>query len=130
MVVGRDRKRQANIGGGRKHPVQLKLSLVEKTALKVHADELGVSIQRLLVESTLSLFQGETLTERRDLLTALLQLQRGLAAVGNNINQIARAANATGEIKGDLDAALAQLRASVARIDETLESLKVVGEPS
>ncbi|MFF5794519.1 plasmid mobilization relaxosome protein MobC [Paeniglutamicibacter sp. NPDC012692] len=110
--------------------MQLKLSLVEKTALKIHADELGVSIQRLLVESTLSSFQGETLTERRDLLTALFQLQRGLAAVGNNINQIARAANATGEIQGELEASLAQLRASVNRIDEALESLKVVGEPS
>lgn len=130
MTVGRDRKRQANIGGGRKHPVQLKLSIAEKTALKIHADELGVSIQRLLVESTLSSFQGETLTERRDLLTALFQLQRGLAAVGNNINQIARAANATGEIKGDLDAALSHLRASVGRIDEALESLRIVGEPS
>ena len=128
MAVGRDRKRQANINGGRKHPVQLKLSVAEKTALKIHADELGVSIQRLLVESTLSSFQGETLTERRDLLTALFQLQRGLAAVGNNINQIARAANVTGEIKGDLDASLTLLRASVGRIDDALESLKIVGE--
>ena len=125
-----ERKRQANIGGGRKVVRQLKLSVVQDTALRVHADELGVSVQRLLVESTLSAFAGETVTERRDLLTALFQLQRGLAAVGNNINQIARAANATGEIQSELHASLEHLRATVARIDGTLESLRIVGEPS
>lgn len=125
-----ERKRQSNIGGGRKVIRQLKLSVAQDTALRVHADELGVSVQRLLVESTLSAFQGETVTERRDLLTALFQLQRGLAAAGNNINQIARAANATGEIQGELHASLEHLRATVARIDGTLESLRIAGEPS
>ncbi|WP_159613953.1 plasmid mobilization relaxosome protein MobC [Glutamicibacter sp. JC586] len=125
-----ERKRQANIGGGRRVVRQLKLSVAQDTALRVHADELGVSVQRLLVESTLSAFQGETVTERRDLLTALFQLQRGLAAAGNNINQIARVANATGEIKDELHGSLEHLRATVARIDEVLESLKIVGEPS
>ncbi len=125
-----ERKRQANIGGGRRVVRQLKLSVAQDTALRVHADELGVSVQRLLVESTLSAFQGETVTERRDLLTALFQLQRGLAAAGNNINQIARAANATGEVQADLNASLDHLRATVTRIDEVLESLKIVGEPA
>lgn len=125
-----ERKRQANIGGGRRVIRQLKLSVAQDTALRVHADELGVSVQRLLVESTLSAFQGETVTERRDLLTALFQLQRGLAAAGNNINQIARVANSTGEIKNELHESLEHLRATVNRIDEVLESLKIVGEPS
>ncbi|MGP5391337.1 plasmid mobilization relaxosome protein MobC [Glutamicibacter arilaitensis] len=125
-----ERKRQANIGGGRRVIRQLKLSVAQDTALRVHADELGVSVQRLLVESTLSAFQGETVTERRDLLTALFQLQRGLAAAGNNINQIARVANSTGEIKNELHGSLEHLRATVNRIDEVLESLKIVGEPS
>ncbi|MGO2070044.1 plasmid mobilization relaxosome protein MobC [Glutamicibacter arilaitensis] len=125
-----ERKRQANIGGGRRVIRQLKLSVAQDTALRVHADELGVSVQRLLVESTLSAFQGETVTERRDLLTALFQLQRGLAAAGNNINQIARVANSTGEIKNELHDSLEHLRATVNRIDEVLESLRIVGEPS
>lgn len=125
-----ERKRQANIGGGRRVIRQLKLSVAQDTALRVHADELGVSVQRLLVESTLSAFQGETVTERRDLLTALFQLQRGLAAAGNSINQIARVANSTGEIKNELHDSLEHLRATVNRIDEVLESLRIVGEPS
>lgn len=73
---------------------------------------------------------GEAVTERRELLTALFQLQRGLAAAGNNINQIARAANATGEINDELHGSLGHLRATVACIDEVLESLKIVGEPA
>jgi len=108
----------------------VKLTVEQNLALQLMADEAGVSVPRLLVESTLAQSRRETATERRELITLLFQLQRGLAAAGNNVNQIARATNATGEIQGELDASLDHLRATVARIDEALESLKIVGESS
>lgn len=130
MADGMDRKRQVNVPGGRMLRRVVKLSVAQDAALRVHAAVLGVSVPRLLVESTLSSFSGETLKERRDLLTALFTLQRGLAAVGNNINQIARAANATGDIAADLDASLVHLRSTVTRINECLESLAITEDPS
>lgn len=124
------RRRQSNATGGRSVRRVVKLTVEQNLALQVMADEVGVSVPRLLVESTLSQSRGETATERRELITLLFQLQRGLAAAGNNVNQIARATNATGEIQNELDASLDHLRATVARIDEALESLKIVGEPA
>ncbi|MEU3333007.1 plasmid mobilization relaxosome protein MobC [Glutamicibacter creatinolyticus] len=124
------RKRQSNATGGRSVRRVVKLTVEQNLALQVMADEAGVSVPRLLVESTLAQSRRETVTERRELITLLFHLQRGLAAAGNNVNQIARATNATGEIQNELDASLDHLRATVARIDEALESLKIVGEPS
>lgn len=130
MADGMDRKRQSNVPGGRTLRRVVKLSVAQDAALRVHATELGVSVPRLLVESTLSSFSGETLKERRDLLTALFTLQRGLAAAGNNINQIARAANATGEIAPEISASLVHLRSTVTRINECLEALAITEDPS
>lgn len=124
------RRRQSNAAGGRSMRRVVKLTVEQNLALQLMADEAGVSVPRLLVESTLAQSRRETATERRELITLLFQLQRGLAAAGNNVNQIARATNATGEIQGELDASLDHLRATVARIDEALESLKIVGESS
>ena len=124
------RKRQPNAAGGRSVRREVKLTVEQNLALQVMADEIGVSVPRLLVESTLSQSRGETAAERHELITSLFLLQRGLAAAGNNINQIARAANATGEIKGELHDSLEHLRETVARIDEVLESLKIVGDPA
>lgn len=130
MARFESRKRQPNAAGGRSVRRVVKLTVEQNLALQVMADEAGVSVPRLLVESTLSQSRGETATERRELITLLFQLQRGLAAAGNNVNQIARATNATGEIQGELCASLDHLRTTVARIDEALESLKMVGESS
>jgi len=124
------RRRQSNASGGRSFRRVVKLTVDQNLALQVMADEAGVSVPRLLVESTLSQSRGETATERRELITLLFQLQRGLAAAGNNVNQIARATNATGEIQDQLHASLDHLRAAVARIDEALESVKIVGDPA
>lgn len=124
------RRRQSNASGGRSVRRVVKLTVEQNLALQVMADELGVSVPRLLVESTLSQARGETVTERRELITVLFRLQRGLAAAGNNVNQIARATNATGEIQDELNASLDHLRATVERIDEALDSLKVVGDPA
>ena len=124
------RKRQSNAAGGRSVRRVVKLTVEQNLALQVMADEVGVSVPRLLVESTLSQSRGETAAERHELITSLFLLQRGLAAVGNNINQIARVANATGEIQGEIHESLTHLRGTVKRIDEVLESLKIAGDPA
>lgn len=122
---GGARRRQSNAPGGRSVRREVKLTPEQDLALGLHAASMEVTIPRLLVESALSASRGETATERRDLLATLFALQKGLSAVGTNVNQLTRAANATGEIQGELAEALTYLRRTVERIDECLDALSL-----
>ena len=117
------RKRQPNAAGARSVRRDVKLTVEQDLALQVMADELGVSVPRLLVESTLAQSRGETAAERRELITALFMVQRSVAAVGNNLNQIARAANATGEVDASLGAVIEHISGSMKSLDEAIASL-------
>lgn len=123
------RRRQFNAEGGRAVQRKVKLTVTQDLALRVRADSLQVSVPRLLVESALAESQGETAKERADLLTRLFGVQRELAAVGNNINQIAHFANATGELRADLVRTLADVRESTAMVREALAGLSLDGDP-
>ncbi|GAA2559337.1 hypothetical protein HD598_002736 [Neomicrococcus aestuarii] len=125
-----DRKRQANVTGGRPIRREVKLSVSEDAALRVAAASMGVTVPRLLKESALSASRGETVTERHELIKELFLVQRAIAAVGNNINQIARAANATGEISEELQGSLVYARSVLKRMDAVLESLSLDGGQS
>lgn len=118
-----DRKRQPNALGGRSVRREVKLTVEQDLQLSIMADELDVSVPRLLVESTLAQSRGETAAERREMLTALFQVQRSIAAVGNNLNQIARAANVSGELEGDLSSLIQHIRGSMKNLDELISSL-------
>ena len=75
---------------------KVKLTEAERDRLRARAAELGVSVPRLLVESAL---EGlETPTERRQLIAELFETRRLLATVANNVNQLARSANVSGQV--------------------------------
>ncbi len=86
------------------------------------AEAARVTVPRLLVESALSA-RGETPTQRQDVLVELFAVRRLLAAVSNNVNQIARHANAGEEFPRDARAALVAVRRVVERIDATMETV-------
>ncbi|GAA2943587.1 plasmid mobilization relaxosome protein MobC [Glutamicibacter bergerei] len=117
------RKRQPNATGGRSVRRVVKLTVEQDLALQVMAKEIDVSVPRLLVESTLAQSRGETAAERRELITVLFMVQRSVAAVGNNLNQIARAANATGEVDAALGALIEHISGSMKNLDEAISSL-------
>lgn len=123
-----ERQRQANVDGGRRVRREVKLTELEDNALMLHASRFGVSVQRLMVESALAHEAGETVTERRDQIEQMLRFERQLAAIGNNLNQIARGVNATGGIEGDLSATLGYLRRSLAAVEQAAESLALSGD--
>nr|WP_308121901.1 plasmid mobilization relaxosome protein MobC [Actinotalea ferrariae] len=83
----------------------------------------GVTVPRLLVESALAAEVGETVTERRTLAVELFRCIRLLAAISNNVNQIARATNATGEAQAETAAALLAVRRTAERVKATLEAM-------
>ncbi|MFC3690504.1 MobC family plasmid mobilization relaxosome protein [Aquipuribacter hungaricus] len=83
----------------------------------------GVTVPRLLVEATLSSAVGETPTERRNAMVELFGIHRLLAAVSNNVNQIAKATNATGEVHEDLVQTLRAVRRTAERVDTAIDGL-------
>lgn len=97
----------------------------EEGRLAVLALEQRVTIPRLLVESTLAGEAGETVTERRNALVKLFELHRLLASISNNVNQIAKATNATGELQAETTATLDAVRRTAQRIDDAVDSLSL-----
>jgi len=119
------RRRRANVEGGRQHRHQVKVSAEEEGMLLRLAAEQHVTVPRLLVESALAVNKGETATERRQALAELFAVHRMLAAVSNNLNQIARKINAGGRPTGELAATLAAVRRSADRIDAAVDELSL-----
>jgi hypothetical protein len=114
--VGRSRRAREPVA----RPViqKVKLTEAERDQLRARAGELGVSVPRLMVESALS---GDSWTpsERRLQLAELFEVRRLLATVANNVNQLARSANISGQVDagrrleetlGDVDELLARVR--------------------
>lgn len=114
------RKRQANVPGGRTSPpFKVKCTNEERDLLRIRAAAEGVSVPRLLIESTLNPhWRAESsegaLTRREQAAQALGQAADArnlLVAIGRNINQIAKHVNSTnGEIPQDLSVALAAVQ--------------------
>jgi len=116
------RRRRANVAGGRRHKHEVKVTPEEEARLLQLAEAQRVSVPRLLVESALST-AAETPTERRNAMQSLFGLHRLLAAVSNNVNQIAKATNATGELQADTASTLAAVRRTAERIDDAIDGL-------
>lgn len=117
------RRRRANVAGGRRFEHKVKVTAEEEGVLLRLAEAQHVTVPRLLVEAALSVGSGETPTSRRDAVINLFRLYRLLASISNNLNQIAKATNATGEVHDELVETLRAVRRTAGRIDEALDGL-------
>lgn len=117
--------RRANVAGGRQHFHKVGVSPEEEGVLLRMAKAQKVSVPRLLVESAMAVDQGaeETPTERRQAIAELFALHRLLATISNNVNQIARATNASGEVQEDMALTLDLVRRTAGRIDTAVDGL-------
>ena len=86
------------------------------------AAEQGVTVPRLLVESALA-GDRATAAERRDGIVELFAIRRLLAGVSNNVNQVAKKANAASEFPVEAAAVLDAVRRLVPRISAAAEAL-------
>lgn len=113
--VGRVRRRRE--AEARRVSQQVLLTEEEREQLRARAGELRVSVPRLLVESA---FSGvETSAERRAWIAELFEMRRLLATVANNVNQLAKVANISGEVPtGE------RLWRTLGEVDELLVSLR------
>lgn len=117
------RRRRENAPGGRRRRHSVLVTPEEEGLLVRLAAEQGVTVPRLLVEAATAERVGETASDRRELLTELFGVHRALGAVGNNLNQLTRAANATGDLAVELEHTLAAVRRQLVRLDDTLDGL-------
>lgn len=97
-----DRRRRANVEGGRQHRHEVKVTPEEEGALLRKANAKGITIPRLLVESALAEDGAEIASDRRALMVDMFAAYRTLASLGNNLNQIAKATNAEGSVPPEL----------------------------
>lgn len=116
------RRRQPNVSGARPVRRELTLSIEDDARLVELAAAAGVSVPRLLVEAALA-EHGETATDRSALRTEFFHARRLMSAVSNNLNQMTRAANATGEVQEDLADTLAVIGQVARRLDAALTAL-------
>src|SRR5699024_393789 len=117
------RRRRKTVHGGRGHRHEVKVSPEEEAVLARLAEQQRVSVPRLLVESAMDSERAETTTERKDAIVELFKLYRLLASISNNVNQMARAANASGELDADLRNTLDAVRRTAARVDAAVDAL-------
>ena len=119
---GDEHRRTAGAGGGgrkrlrealaRPGQINVRVSDQERDALAAKAARVGVTIPRLMVEAALEGDGSEIRRERLALARALNETRATLATVANNVNQLARVANTTGELGAAEQ--LAKTRADVA----------------
>ena len=113
------RRRRANATGGRLHFHKVGVTPEEGGELA----RIAVTVPRLMVEAALSSERAETPTERRQAMAEMFTVHRLLAAISNNVNQMAKATNATGELPAELPATLAAVRRVAERLDEAIDRL-------
>lgn len=119
-------RRRRRVEGGRQHRHEVKVTPEEEGRLLQLALRYRVSIPKLLVDSALA---GGAATaaagaaEREALVVELFDCQRVLAGLANNVNQLARVANATGELRAETTATIAAARRLTLRIDELVDEL-------
>ncbi|WP_182348759.1 plasmid mobilization protein [Tomitella gaofuii] len=121
----RGRRRQVNHAGGRQRVIQVRVSEAQDRVLRASAERAGMSVQRLMVTTALRGESAADMSERSELTDTLLRLLHAVASAGVNINQMAKATNATGELPENLDATIEWMRATVRRIDAAVDQVGV-----
>ncbi|GAA5201815.1 hypothetical protein GCM10023346_47100 [Arthrobacter gyeryongensis] len=119
---GLSRRRRENTPAGTKKRRDVWVTVEEEAALVARAEREKVTVPNLLISSALS-EHSDSPTERRAVAAELMSLHNLLARSSNNINQLARQANATGEFPAQAREALKHIRSVAMRIDDAIDGL-------
>ncbi|WP_161970380.1 plasmid mobilization relaxosome protein MobC [Kocuria sp. HSID16901] len=116
------KRRRSNIDGARS-TIKVTVSEVERAALYRLESETGRSAQTIMLSAALD-GSGESTVDRRALAAELMMARQQLAAVGNNLNQLARHANATSEFPMEAELMTNEIRDQLRTIRQTLDKLE------
>jgi hypothetical protein len=115
------------VAGGRPRQVIVRLTVDEHVALQRRAADANVSVQRYLLEAGLSGTSGDGAARRRA--ERELGATRGLLrATGNNLNQLAKWANANGALPSHLEPVLTSVAGATSALAERVEQLAATFE--
>lgn len=126
------RRRRANAPGGRQAKIEVKVTGDEAALLRARATVAGMSVQRLMVTRALSETTAAPVDYevRRAAWEQACEVRNLIAAVGNNMNQIARNANTDLEVPEDFPAAMDAVNRAMRRVlDAFGETFGFEGRP-
>ena len=83
---------------GKTQYVRVSMSESERAQLMVLEQHTGLSPSALMVEAVFGSADPVAVQLRRNQLAELIQMRQLMATIANNVNQIARHANSTGEV--------------------------------
>ena len=120
--LGNPGQRQRREPEGRQYAILVRVSGQDRAAIRARAEAAGVSPPRLLVE--LATLGPAGATERNAVRTVLVDARRQIAGVANNVNQIARWANARQQLPPGLVAAMAAVERMELKVDDLLAAVE------
>ena len=121
--------RLRRVPGGRTRQVIVRITSDEHASLQQRAADAGVSVQRYLVEAGLSGACGDGAARRRAE-RELIATRGVLRAAGNNLNQLAKWANANHALPCQLEPILAKVVTATLAVSERVEQLAATFEAS
>lgn len=116
------RRRRKRIEGTTQY-VRVSMSEVERAQLYKMERETGLSASALMVEAALGSADPVAVDLRRQQLAELLTMRRYMATIANNVNQVARHFNTTGEVGQEAAATLREAREFGAKVLAVIEDL-------
>ncbi|QOT19916.1 plasmid mobilization relaxosome protein MobC (plasmid) [Paenarthrobacter sp. YJN-5] len=99
------------------------MSEEERARLLILEGRTGRSASEILVSAALYSENSDSLAERRAVAAELMAVRRYLAALSNNVNQLAKHANAKDEFPAEAKVVLGRVRAIAERVNETIYGL-------
>lgn len=118
--------RRRRVEGGRQHRHIVRVTPEEEGQLHALALQYKVSVPKLLVDSALAGGASAAATNasvRHEVIAQMFSTYRLLAGIANNVNQMAKATNATGDVQAEMVVTLAKVREVAERIDAFVDEL-------
>lgn len=121
-------RRQSHAGPRRDARVNLRVAADDKLRLEAAAAGAGMTLPAYLVYAGLRGGGFDTPSDRDAAVFEVIKLERAVARVGNNVNQIAHRLNALGEVDPGMAEAAAEVRAVMAAVRELGMRVARLGE--
>ncbi|NVC25528.1 MobC family plasmid mobilization relaxosome protein [Kocuria salina] len=108
---------------GKTQYVRVSMSEAERAQLMMLEQQTGLSPSALMVEAVFGSADPVAVQLRRNQLAELIQMRHQMATIANNVNQIARHANSTGEVLPETAETLREARRFGDEVLATIEEL-------
>ena len=108
---------------GKTQYVRVSMSEAERAQLMMLEQQTGLSPSALMVEAVFGSTDPVAVQLRRNQLAELIQMRQLMATIANNVNQIARHANSTGEVLPETVETLQEARRFGADVLAKIEEL-------